>query len=146
MGLHSHEEVTENLFQGFVHNRHVNDINHVIAHKQTSLSVRSGAIFPLPLAYARFAAPVLSHHEKARRRRWLRMSHHRFKVAPVAVGALASGFGLRLQKAKGWLSAIVCRSAELVHGGLHYSYCRETRIEWLLYCLNTIRARGVIST
>ena len=84
MGLHSHEEVTENLFQGFVHNHHVNDINHVIAHKQTSLSVRSGAIFPLPLAYARFAAPVLSHHEKARRRRWLRMSHHRFKVAPVA--------------------------------------------------------------
>ena len=74
------------------------------------------------------------------------MSHHRFKVAPVAVGAFASGFGLRLQKAKGWLSAIVCGSAELVHGGLHYSYCRETRIEWLLYCLNTIRARGVIST
>ena len=85
MGLHSHEEVTESLFQGFVHNHHVNDINHVIAHKHTSLSVRSGAIFPLPLAYARFAAPVLSHHEKARRRRWLRMSHHRFKVAPVAV-------------------------------------------------------------
>lgn len=98
MGLHSHEEVTENLFQGFVHNHHVNDINHVIAHKQTSLSVRSGAIFPLPLAYARFAAPVLSHHEKARRRRWLRMSHHRFKVAPVAVGALASGFVRRKRR------------------------------------------------
>ena len=140
MGLHSHEEVTEeNLFQGFVHNHHVNDINHVIAHKHNSLSA--------PEQFSPFRSPMLCSPCFVSSGKGATSSVVAYESSSLQSGTgrgRGFGLGLRLQKAKGWLSAIVCRSAELVHGGLHYSYCRETRIEWLLYCLNTVRAGGVI--